>query len=132
VDRQAPGKTLFTAGAVWNWMAAGAAVFVLPRPGARSALGLAPHADLLSLHLFAACVALFGLGYYWVAQDPSSNRSLIKLGVIGKPMVFAIFLGHALAGGIALVAVTPAIGDLVLGALFLEFLRKNPIRAQPS
>jgi hypothetical protein len=44
---------------------------------------------------------------------------------------FAIFLGHALAGEIPLVAVTPAVGDLVFGALFLHFLLQQERGAGP-
>jgi hypothetical protein len=128
VAKDTYGRYLFLAGAAWNWMAAAGAVLIASQAETRSRLGLDSGAGLLSLHLGALCVALFGLGYYWVSRDPAANRGLVALGAVGKPLVFLLCLGHALTGRISLAWVAPTLGDLVLGLLFLEFMRTRPLR----
>lgn len=116
------------AGAAWNWAAAAGAVLIAVDAQTRSRLGLTSGAGLLSLHLGALCVALFGLGYYWVSRDPSANPGIVMLGVVGKPLVFVLCLGHVVAGRVPLAWAAPALGDLVLGLLFLEFMRRRRLR----
>lgn len=87
-------------------------------------------ADTMSLALLATCLFVFGLGYYWVSSDLSRNRDLVKLGVIGKLLVFLVFFGHALAKEIPMGLVVPSMVDLLFGALFLEFLVRTRQEAQ--
>jgi hypothetical protein len=54
----------------------------------------------------------------------------VKLGAIGKPLVFLVFFGHALAREIPMLLVVPSILDLLFGALFLEFLLRTRSKAQ--
>ena len=129
MEHETYGRYLFLAGAAWNGMAAVGAILIAADPITRSKLGLTSGAGLLSLHLCALCVALFGLGYYWVSRDPSANPGIVMLGVVGKPLVFALCAGHALAGRVPLAWAAPAVGDLVFGLLFMEFvLRRRPRR----
>jgi hypothetical protein len=97
---------------------------------ARQGMGFPGSPDTLSLQLLAACLFVFGLGYYWVSGDLSRNRDLVKLGVIGKPLVFLVFVGHALAREIPVLLVAPSVVDLLFGALFLEFLLRTRRKAQ--
>lgn len=113
---------LFLAAAVWNLLSAGAVLFLLSNAKFRHQAGFSGPPDTISLQLLACCLFTFGLGYYWVSRDLSRNRDLVKLGVIGKPLVFAVFLGHAMAHEIPAIVVVPSIVDLLFGALFLEFL----------
>jgi len=73
---------------------------------------------------------VFGLGYYWVSRDLSRNRDLVKLGVVGKPLVFVVFLGHAFIKEIPVLLVAPSVVDLLFGALFLEFLLRTRGKAR--
>jgi hypothetical protein len=91
--------------------------------GLRLRLGLHGAGEPLAWHLLALCLALFGLGYLWVARDPRQGREIVRLGALGKPMVFAIALGHVLAGNAPPAAAGAAFVDLVLGVLFWRFLR---------
>jgi hypothetical protein len=128
-------KYLFVAAAVWNWIAALVSVFLLPEPRMRAYLGITAPADRLSINLFALSVAVFGLGFYWVARDIAANRDLVKLATIGKPIVFALFVTHAWMGIIPFRLALPALGDLILGLLFLEFLlytRKSQLTSSPA
>jgi hypothetical protein len=65
-----------------------------------------------------------------VSADLSRNRDLVKLGVIGKPLVFLVFLGHAVMKEIPALLVAPSLVDLLFGVLFLEFLLRTRGKAQ--
>jgi hypothetical protein len=123
-------RGLFFAAAAWNTISAGAVLFLLSNAKARQGMGFPGSPDTLSLQLLAACLFVFGLGYYWVSGDLSRNRDLVKLGVIGKPLVFLVFVGHALAREIPVLLVAPSVVDLLFGALFLEFLLRTCRKAQ--
>ena len=116
-------RWLFLAGAFWNWLAAALSVIALPDPRMRAWLGITAPADRLSIHLFALVVAVMGLGSYWVSRDITANRDLAKLLAIGKPIVFVVVAAHAWLGDVPFRLALPALGDLILGVLFLEFLR---------
>jgi hypothetical protein len=121
-------RFLFLAAAIWNWVAALVSVLVLANPVLRPYLGIASPADRLSINLFALSVAVFGLGFYWVSRDITANRDLVKLAAIGKPVVFALFVTHAWLGDIPWMLALPSLGDLILGLLFVEFLRYTKSR----
>jgi hypothetical protein len=115
-------RAMFLAAAVWNMFSAGGVLFLLSSAKYRRAAGFPGTPDTIALQLLACCLFVFGLGYYWVSRDLSRNRDLVKLGVIGKPLVFLVFFGHAVAGEISILLAGPSLVDLLFGALFLEFL----------
>jgi hypothetical protein len=123
-------RWLFIAAAVWNLLSAAAVALLLGDARFRQGMGFPGPADTISLQLLAACLFVFGLGYYWVSADLSRNRDLVKLGVIGKPLVFLVFLGHAVMKEIPALLVAPSLVDLLFGVLFLEFLRRTRGKAQ--
>ena len=120
-------KRLFTIGAVWNWGVAALltslAVFELPALG--WFLNEVPE-SFLWFYLFMGVVAVFGLGYYWVAQDVERNRNIIKMGVLGKLIVFALVIPAWLSGEVTLLGAASATVDLVFTILFIDVLVKNP------
>ena len=119
------GRRLFQVAAAWN---AGAALgsVALGQGHFRARLGFAPAVDPLGWHLAALCVALFGLAYFWISRDPPRHRDLIRLGLIGKPLVFALCLGHVLLGQAPAAAVVGGAGDLLFAVLFWQYLRRHP------
>jgi hypothetical protein len=123
-------RLLFLAAAVWNALSAGAVLFLLTSAKFRQVMGFPGPPDTIGLQLLASCLFVFGLGYYWASRDLSRNRDLVKLGVIGKPLVFFVFFGHALAQEIPMVLVLPSFVDLLFGALFLEFLVRGRGKSQ--
>jgi hypothetical protein len=123
-------RWLFLWAAVWNMLSAGAVLFLLSDAKFRGEMGFPGPPDTISLQLLASCLFVFGLGYYWVSRDLSRNRDLVKLGVIGKPLVFVVFFGHALAREISVLLVIPSTVDLLFGALFLEFLLRTRGKTQ--
>lgn len=123
-------RLLFLAAAVWNALSACAVLFLLTQAKFRQEMGFPGLPDTISLQLLASCLFVFGVGYYWISRDLSRNRDLVKLGVIGKPLVFLVFFGHALAQEIPMVLVIPSLVDLLFGVLFLEFLMRSRGNAQ--
>jgi hypothetical protein len=123
-------RSVFLAAAVWNTLSAGAVLFLLTSAKSRQEMGFPGPPDTISLQLLAACLFVFGVGYYWVSRDLSRNRDLVKLGVLGKPLVFLVFFGHVLAREIPMILVLPSLVDLLFGALFLEFLVQTRPKAQ--
>jgi hypothetical protein len=123
-------RGMFLMAAVWNILAASAVLFLLSDVKFRQEAGFPGPPDKITLQLLACCLFVFGLGYYWVSRDLSRNRDLVKLGVIGKPLVFLVFFGHAMAGEIPILLVCPSLVDLLFGALFLEFLVRTRGKGQ--
>jgi hypothetical protein len=74
----------------------------------------------------AALVAVFGLGYWFVAQAPERNRDLIKLGVLMKLAYSVIVLGYWSRNAIPVMWVPLAWIDLAFMAAFLAALRVLP------
>jgi len=123
-------RGMFLAAAVWNMFSAGGVLFLLGSAKYRRAAGFPGTPDAIALQLLACCLFVFGLGYYWVSHDVSRNRDLVKLGVIGKPFVFVVFIWHAMAREIPILLACPSLVDLLFGALFLEFLVRT--RGKPQ
>lgn len=122
---------MFRLGAPWNWLVAASMISVFAMSRARSALGLPAETDLLSLHLLAACIAVFGLGYYWVSRDLSRNQDIARMGLVGKLLVFAVAFGHAAAGRVPWPVSAPAVVDLGFAILFWQFLRSSERTREP-
>jgi hypothetical protein len=123
-------RWLFVLAAVWNQLSACAVLFLLTNPKFRQDMGFPGPPDTISLQLLAACLFVFGVGYYLVSRDFSRNRDLVKLGVIGKPLVTLVFFAHALAHEIPWLLTVPSVVDVLFGALFLEFLVRTRGKAQ--
>jgi hypothetical protein len=115
-------RWMFLAAAAWNAFAAAAVLFLLTNAAFRMRMEISNPADPLILQLLASCLFVFGLGYYWVSRALSENHGIVKLGVVGKILVFILFFGHALAGTIPVTLAVPSVVDLLFAALFVEFL----------
>ena len=75
------------------------------------------------LHLSGVLIFVFGLGYYRVGQNPSANKPIIWMGVIGKVLVFTVILIDTLLGQVNWPLMIPASADLIFGALFYRTLK---------
>lgn len=117
---------LFYVAALYNWLAA--LVFVAPL-GLAASLGVSPvPVGNAYEYIMCAAIAVFGLGYWWVAKAPVRNRDIVKLGLIGKLAVVAIAFGSFYAGTAHGVFAGLASGDLAFAILFMIFLRRGPAR----
>ncbi|MBW2162060.1 MAG: hypothetical protein JRH14_19190 [Deltaproteobacteria bacterium] len=120
-------QRLFTVGALWNWGVAGliTALALFELEGIAWFLNEVPK-SFLWLYFSMGAVAVFGLGYYWVGRDVQRNRAIIKMGVVGKTMVFALILPAWQTGEVTALTAAAATVDLVFTILFIDVLMKNP------
>ena len=113
-------QLLFYSAAIFNWLAA----LVLFAPlGLAAALGLQP----LPIGgpyegIMIAAIAVFGVGYFWVALSPRENLSVVKLGLLGKLSVVGVIYVYGFTGVANLHLVVMATGDLLYSLLFAIYL----------
>jgi hypothetical protein len=113
-------RFLFLTGAFWNWTVA-TVFFFASEPLIRN-LGMAPLRYTVPLKIAMSMVFIYGIAYFNAYRDNVKNRNIVKLGVYGKIMVFALLVNSWLIGDIAFGMVIPGIVDLIFAGLFLEFL----------
>ena len=91
-----------------------------------SALGIALPNNTSYIHLTAAFVFVQGLGYWFVYQDMTTNRGIVKLGIVYKA-VFAGLGFYYLAIGQLLhpVFLVFAVTDIFFLVGFWLFLRRS-------
>jgi hypothetical protein len=112
-------RRMFYAAAIYNWPAAGTTLAKTIFP---SQIPIDSPFDAFGGQVFALMVAVFGYGYFLVGRDPARNDAMVQIGIIGKLLIFTLFLVHAIAGTFPLVLMIPACGDVIIAFLFLEFL----------
>ena len=112
---------LFTIGAIWNWMAAG--TFILGYRLIFPVLGMAPPVYPVFFLMFLGLCFMFGNGYHWVSRDLGRNHGIVKLGIIGKLIVFGGLTWAGLTGQVSPILIAPGVVDLVFAVLYLGFLR---------
>ena len=71
----------------------------------------------------AALIAIFGVGFWFVAQNPDRNRDIIKMGILLKIAYSGTVFFYALAGNIPSIWVPFAWFDLIFLFLFIGALR---------
>ena len=120
-------KRLFTVGAIWNWAVAALLITLaaLDLDEVSLFLNLIPE-SFLFYYLFVGMVAVFGLGYYWVAQAPQRNRDIIKLGVIAKSIVVALIIPAWFSGEVTSLSAAAATVDFIFTILFVDVLLNTP------
>jgi hypothetical protein len=111
---------LFAVSAAWNLIAA---LTLLLKPEVLLArLNIDDPGARILAQSFVSSVATWGIGYALIAYDPVRFRDFAWLGMFSKTIYFAVY-AHAFAKGrISRSVFFPAILDLILAALFLEFL----------
>lgn len=116
-------RGLFAAAAAWNLVAA---AMLLLRPRVMLArMGISDPAGALLARSFVSSVATWGIAYAMIAIDPVRFRDFAWLGAISKSLYFAINLVPFTRGRLSRQAFLPAVLDLGLAVLFLEFLRRT-------
>jgi len=123
--RQKYDKNLFFIATLWNWCftagCVGMAIFSVESLG----ILMKEIPDVkVWLYITVAAIGLFGYGYYCISRDVYRNRDIIKLGVLGKWVIFGLFLAYFISGDITLLAFSAAVGDLIFSFLFIEVLSK--------
>lgn len=113
-------RKMFFIGAIWNWAAT--LSFALGYKMIFPLFGMKPPVYPVFFLLFLALAFLFGVGYFWVSLDLGQNHAIVKLGIVGKIVVFVGLTWAALAGNISLLLIGPGVVDLIFAILFIEFL----------
>tara|TARA_R110001592_G_scaffold354464_2_gene654140 strand:+ start:181 stop:558 length:378 start_codon:yes stop_codon:yes gene_type:complete len=113
-------RLLFKVSAVFNWAAA---VILFWVSGIAVDLGMQPVPNGNAYELIGVlAIAMFGLGYWWVGENPKENISIVKLGLISKLLVVIVVYSCFFAGTANLNLAILVSGDLVFAALFGKFL----------
>lgn len=119
-------RAIFIAAALVN-LAIGLAMTIAPVAfGASAGIDYRPPAELPA-RTAGLLIAVFGIGYAFVAARPAANRDLVRLGIIGKLAFVALVTVVWLAGDVPTRAALLVSGDLVFAALFwLVLTRRAP------
>ena len=64
----------------------------------------------------------YGVGYYMVSRDLYGQKGIVLLGIIGKSIVFILFVYHFVLSDLHLAIFLIGVGDLVFVLLFWKFL----------
>ncbi|WP_395646806.1 hypothetical protein [Terricaulis sp.] len=71
-------------------------------------------------------IAVFGVGYAMVSRDPTRNRPIVWIGIVGKLGAVVIGAAQYAAGALPFSTFALSMGDAVFAALFALFLWKAP------
>lgn len=120
-------KTMFFVSALWNW---GASllflILVLVNKQLLSIVFNKIPESMLWFYIFLAAIFIFGLGYYWISTDVKRNRDIIKMGILGKILIFALFLTYTINGEVKMLGLAAGTVDLIFSVLFAEVLLRLP------
>jgi len=113
-------QKVFLIGAIWNWMAA--STFVFGYKILFPLFGMPLPVYPVFFLMFLGICFVFGIGYYWVSQDLNKNHDIVKMGIIGKLIVFVGLLWASITGQIHFILAGAGFVDLVFAILYIEFL----------
>ena len=88
----------------------------------RDLLGEKPLTNPEYLQLFVVLVFVIGIGYWWVSQDISRNREIVKLGIYAQYSVFGVLAYQTLIGNVHPFYLIPGVIDLIFAILFSLFM----------
>ena len=104
-------------------------LFLLAYPAVYAAFNVTLPNHPAYVQFAAAVVAIFGIGFWYVARAPERNRDIIKLGVLFKLTYSVVVLGWWFRGQMPAMWVPFAWIDLVFMAAFVAALRALPALA---
>ncbi|MBO0726235.1 MAG: hypothetical protein J2P52_11590 [Blastocatellia bacterium] len=116
-------RILFAVAAAWNLGAAATLIFNPDFLLAKLSVN-DPNARLLA-RSFASSVTTWGIGYALIAFDRRRFRDFAWLGVISKTIFFTVYAAAFFGRRISFATFIPALVDLALAILFIEFLRRR-------
>lgn len=120
-------RAIFIAAALFN-LAIGLAMTIAPVAfGASAGIDYPPPAELPARSA-GLLIAVFGIGYAFIAARPAANRDLMRLGIIGKLAFVALVAFGWLEGDVPTRAALLVSGDLVFAALFWLVLTRTATR----
>ncbi|WP_333187658.1 hypothetical protein [Microcoleus sp. Pol7_A1] len=120
MNNQMTWKYIFQLKAAINWIESLALLFAYR--WIRELLGEKPLTNPEYLQLFVVLVFVIGIGYWWVSQDISRNREIVKLGIYAQCSVFVVLAYQTLIGNVHPLYLIPGVIDLIFAILFGLFL----------
>ena len=129
MSRTAYDKALFIIAAAFNLGTAAVLIFrpdiILVR------LGISDPAARLLARSLASSVTAWGIAYALVAINPNRFREFVRLGIFSKTLFFVIYAVAFFGGQIGFNAFVPAVIDLILAVLFMEYWwRSKPAKSR--
>lgn len=118
-------QALFAVAAIWNL--AVAAMLLFQPDFLLDRLGVKDTAARLLARSFASSVSTWGIAYALIAFDQERFRDFAWLGVLSKTIFFLIYLVALFRRQLSFTAFVPALADLILALLFLEFLWRTKV-----
>jgi hypothetical protein len=73
--------------------------------------------------LFMGAVIVFGVGYYLVSRDLSTNRGIVWLGASSKLLISSVLGGLAISGLASWTVILTIVPDSIFMVLFFVFLQ---------
>jgi hypothetical protein len=111
---------VFRVKGIWNCVLS--VLFLFGEVSLRDRLGV-PHPDPAYRAMVLALSFTFGLGYWRVGQGLTTNRDIIRGGVIGQTAVFVVLANEVLIERrLPLLFLVPGLADLFFAVLFTVFL----------
>ena len=108
-------------------LAAGASMVCFYHEGYKL-VGIAKPELVLPIQTMGILVALFGVGYHWVASNPITNRNILVLGfwskLLGPLMAFRYIVDGTLPGWFIIILVFSDLGYLPFFYVIIRRLRK--------
>jgi hypothetical protein len=123
-------RPLFVVAALYDFVLGVA--FLLAWSSIYARFGIAPPNHPGYIQFGAAAIAIFGIGFWFVAQAPERNRDIIKLGVLLKIAYAGTVLTYWAQGRIPAMWVPFAWADLCFLATFVAALRALPAPRAPD
>ena len=124
LDKKKYYKNMFLCAGLWNFVVGLifllASIIMLPTLVASYDLEVPPSSFFI--HGFLVLVIVLGIGFFIVSKDISKNHGIVQMSVVEKFLIFIVFLIYFLMGDFNFLMFIPAIVDLILGILFLEFV----------
>ncbi|WP_460982969.1 hypothetical protein [Spirosoma fluminis] len=103
----------------------GAILFIPSFPLGRQLMDLPSTSHSLYLWIIAEFIFIFGVAYAYCAFSGQAPRLLMGVGAAGKLAFFATLVGFWLSGELPLKVPVLGSADLILGSLFLWWLRQT-------
>ena len=113
-------KKMFFIGALWNWSVS--LSFALGYKILFPLFGMELPNYLVFFMMFLGLVFVYGIGYFWVSRDINKNHDIVRMGIIGKLIVFVALLWAWVDGEVPVILVGAGIVDLIFTILFIIFL----------
>ena len=113
-------KKMFFIGALWNWSVS--LSFALGYKILFPLFGMELPNYLVFFMMFLGLVFVYGIGYFWVSRDINKNHDIVRMGIIGKLIVFVALLWAWVDGEVPVILVGAGIVDLIFTILFIKFL----------